>query len=248
MVMSALTKAKTALKVAKEALKKKKTGANVRAAARSTTPKTDKMLPRVTRAQRAKIVRDKRRRAVAAAKNKNAGITAARKPINKAGRELGTPLALAGATLGALPLTKAKTYSVKKGDTLSQIAKREGISLKDIKAANSTIKNLNKINAGQKIKLPRMLLSKNNPYKGMTKAEMAAISKKKPVVKKKMAGGMVKKKIAGGVVKKKKAGGITRAKPKMKMIRAKPKMKMIRAKPKMRMIRAKPKMLRAKPK
>ena len=200
MVMSALTKAKTALKVAKEALKKKTTGANVRAAARSTTPKTDKMLPRVTRAQRAKIVRDKRRRAVAEAKKKNAGITAARKPIKKAGRELGPPLALAGATLGALPLTKAKTYSVKKGDTLSQIAKREGISLKDIKAANSTIKNLNKINAGQKIKLPRMLLSKNNPYKGMTKAEMAAISKKKPVVKKKMAGGVVQKKALGGLV------------------------------------------------
>ena len=100
-------------------------------------------------------------------------------------------------------MAKPKNYSVKSGDTLSQIAKREGISLKDVKAANPNIKDLNKIRAGQKIKLPRMVLSKNTPYKGMTKSEMAALSK----VKKKMAGGMVKKKMAGGVVKKKMAGG-----------------------------------------
>ena len=109
-------------------------------------------------------------------------------------------------------MAKPKNYSVKSGDTLSQIAKREGISLKDVKAANPNIKDLNKIRAGQKIKLPRMVLSKNTPYKGMTKAEMAALSKKKPVVKKKMAGGMVKKKMAGGMVKKKMAGGIVNRK------------------------------------
>tara|TARA_R110002096_G_scaffold422803_1_gene629542 strand:- start:47 stop:1006 length:960 start_codon:yes stop_codon:yes gene_type:complete len=116
-------------------------------------------------------------------------------------------LAVAGAGGVGYSLAKPKNYSVKSGDTLSQIAKREGISLKDVKAANPNIKDLNKIRAGQKIKLPRMVLSKNTPYKGMTKAEMAALSK----VKKKMAGGIVNRKLGGGMVKKKIGGGVVKA-------------------------------------
>ena len=145
----------------------------------------------------------------------------------------------AGGTAAAL---KKKNYSVKSGDTLSQIAKREGVSLKAIKEANPNIKNLNKIRVGQNIKVPRIPRS-SSPYKGMTKSEMAKIGvdkklrggialkkllarkdqtmKSKPkaksaanknAVKKKMAGGVVKKKLGGGMVKKKMAGGIVKKK------------------------------------
>jgi LysM repeat protein len=145
----------------------------------------------------------------------------------------------AGGTAAAL---KKKNYSVKSGDTLSQIAKREGVSLKAIKEANPNIKNLNKIRVGQNIKVPRIPRS-SSPYKGMTKSEMAKIAvdkkllggialkkllarkdqtmKSKPkaksaanknAVKKKMAGGVVKKKLGGGMVKKKMAGGIVKKK------------------------------------
>ena len=45
-------------------------------------------------------------------------------------------------------------YKVKSGDTLSQIAKRMGTSLKALMAANPQIKNANKISVGQSIKIP----------------------------------------------------------------------------------------------
>jgi LysM repeat protein len=123
--------------------------------------------------------------------------------------------------------SKQKGYTIKKGDTLSQIAKKQGITLKAIKEANKGIKDLNKIQAGQKIKLPSKPKSKD-PYAGMTKSEMKklAVDKKllggvalrklmksktktktKTPVKKKLGGGMVKKKMAGGMVKKKILGG-----------------------------------------
>ena len=208
MVMSALTKAKTALKAATKAFKKKTTGANVRDSARSTTPKLDKMLPRATKARQAKIIRDKRKLAAAAAKEKNAGITAARKSVGK-GAAVGAGIGAAGyvASKGKGGAQAASPYTIKRGDTLSQIAKKKGVSLKSLMDANKGIKNANKINSGQKIKIPTSKASKGSVYSGLTKSEMAALSKKKPVVKKKMAGGMVKKKMAGGVVKKKMAGG-----------------------------------------
>ena len=45
-------------------------------------------------------------------------------------------------------------YKVKSGDTLSQIAKRMGTSLKALMAANPQIKNANKISVGQSITIP----------------------------------------------------------------------------------------------
>lgn len=102
-----------------------------------------------------------------------------------------------GAGLGGKALydkaKSAKSYSVKSGDTLSQIAKRRGVTLKDILAANKGIKDPNKIKAGQKIKLPSMYAKPGkpkSPYEGMTKAEMAKMAMKSK------SGGAVKK--AGG--------------------------------------------------
>ena len=208
MVMSAVTKARAALATAKKAFKKRGTPATVRAGARSTTPKLDKMLPSATKARQAKIIRDKRKRLVAEARKKNPGIDAARKGVGK-GAAVGAGLGAAGyvASRGKGGAQAASSYTIKRGDTLSQIAKKKGVSLKSLMDANKGIKNANKINSGQKIKIPTSKASKGSVYSGLTKSEMAALSKKKPVVKKKMAGGRVKKKMAGGVVKKKMAGG-----------------------------------------
>lgn len=68
-------------------------------------------------------------------------------------------------------------YKVKSGDTLSQIAKKNGMSLKALLGANPSIKNANKIRVGQSIKIPStdtMPGSKTkNPYKDIKPAQMA---------------------------------------------------------------------------
>jgi LysM repeat protein len=78
--------------------------------------------------------------------------------------------------------SRNKGYTIKKGDTLSAIAKREGIRLAELKAANKDIKDLNKIRAGQKIKVPGGASIKGTGrsiYEGMSKSEMAKLAKKK---------------------------------------------------------------------
>ena len=49
----------------------------------------------------------------------------------------------------------AGTRTVQKGDTMSAIAQRAGVTLKELKAANPQIEDINKIRPGQKIKLPK---------------------------------------------------------------------------------------------
>jgi len=69
--------------------------------------------------------------------------------------------AAAGVTTGGIALNSLlkevlkdkKTATIKKGDTLSQIAKANGTTLKALKEANPQIKDLNKIRIGQKINL-----------------------------------------------------------------------------------------------
>lgn len=65
---------------------------------------------------------------------------------------------------------------VKSGDTLSQIAKSKGVTLKALLAANPNIKNANQIRVGQSIKIPGAAAGagakSSNPYKGMTKTQM----------------------------------------------------------------------------
>lgn len=54
-------------------------------------------------------------------------------------------------------------YKVKSGDTLSQIAKSMGTTLKALMAANPQIKNANKIKPGQTIKTPTKTTTKTTP-------------------------------------------------------------------------------------
>ena len=72
-----------------------------------------------------------------------------------------------------------KSMKIKSGDTLSQIAKKNNISLRDLLSANPSIKNANQIRVGQSIKLPSTKMTGSsigatrNPYKGMSKQDMA---------------------------------------------------------------------------
>ena len=70
---------------------------------------------------------------------------------------------------------KGGAVKVKSGDTLSQIAKKNGVTLKALLGANPSIKNANKIRLGQSIKLPtNMAGSKSsNPYAGIKRGQMA---------------------------------------------------------------------------
>ena len=96
-------------------------------------------------------------------------------------------------------------YKIKSGYTLSQIAKKKGFTLKQLMAANPSITNANKIRAGANLKLPYAASkvgskkttgatvggsTKQSPYKGMTRTQMAALQKKKP------SSGVKKKKVA----------------------------------------------------
>ena len=91
-------------------------------------------------------------------------------------------------------------YKIKSGDTLSQIAKKRGFTLKQLMAANPNITDANKIRAGANLKLPYAASkvgskkttgatvggsTKQSPFKGMTKTQMADLQpKKKGTVKK----------------------------------------------------------------
>ena len=66
-------------------------------------------------------------------------------------------------------------YKVKKGDTLSQIAKAKGVTLQALLAANPNIKNANQIRVGQSIKMPdtkKMPGAKGGPYGRISQTEM----------------------------------------------------------------------------
>ena len=74
------------------------------------------------------------------------------------------------------------SYKIKSGDTLSQIAKSKGTTLKALMAANPSIKNANRIRVGQSIKIPSGDKS-SNPYKGMTRSEMKGLDSQKQQTK-----------------------------------------------------------------
>ena len=114
----------------------------------------------------------------------------------------------------ALPVkTKSSSVTIKKGDTLSQIAKANGTTLKALKEANPQIKDLNKIRIGQKINLSAKVKDRKSVYQGMSKSEMAAITKRKKggTMKDLSGDGKITKKdilIGRGVIKKKHGGQI----------------------------------------
>lgn len=73
------------------------------------------------------------------------------------------------------------TVTVTKGDTLSDIAKLKGITLRALIAANPQIKNANKIRIGQKINLPEGKVAggtSSNPYRRMSKTQMSMLNHK----------------------------------------------------------------------
>ena len=75
--------------------------------------------------------------------------------------------------------TESSSVTIKKGDTLSQIAKANGTTLKALQEANPGIKDLNKIRIGQKINLSPKVKDRKSVYQGMSKSDMASISKNK---------------------------------------------------------------------
>lgn len=52
-----------------------------------------------------------------------------------------------------------QTYTVKKGDTFSQIAQNVGVSVQDLQKLNPTITNVNRIREGQNINIPTYMFS-----------------------------------------------------------------------------------------
>ena len=90
-------------------------------------------------------------------------------------------------------MMRKKSHKVKSGDTLSQIAKRHGTTLKALLAANPKIEDANKIRVGQRIKLSRPVKGRKSVYQGMSKSAMAEMAKKKSgKVVKKAGGGMTR--------------------------------------------------------
>ena len=89
------------------------------------------------------------------------------------------------------------SYKIKSGDTLSQIAKRRGTTLKALLAANPSIKNANKIRVGQTIKMSKPVKKRKSVYQGLSKSRMSKMAMPK---KKKMYGGKVVKRGKGGSV------------------------------------------------
>jgi LysM repeat protein len=122
----------------------------------------------------------------AAAKQANQSKTMDR--VGKGAAVVGTA-AMASSLLGK----KGGSYSIKSGDTLSQIAKKSGTTLKALLAANPGIKDPNKIRVGQKIKLSAPVQNRKSVYQGMTPKQMAdmAMPKKGGGTVKRMGGGKV---------------------------------------------------------
>ena len=61
-------------------------------------------------------------------------------------------------------------HEVKQGDTLSKIAQEYGVSIEDILAINSEIKNPSMIKVGQKINIPNITISVSMHFDGKTLA------------------------------------------------------------------------------
>ena len=81
----------------------------------------------------------------------------------------------------------SKDYKVKKGDTLSEVARDKGTTVGKIKDANPKVKNLNKITPGQTIKIPMpKVKNRKSVYQDLTKEEM-----KKIQMKQKAGGGLI---------------------------------------------------------
>jgi len=97
--------------------------------------------------------------------------------------------------------SKSKAYSIKSGDTLSQIAKRQGTTLKALLEANPSITNPNKIRIGQKIKISAPVKGRKSVYQGLSKSQMAGMAVKKRATPG-LVGGAVGRRATSQAVKK----------------------------------------------
>jgi peptidoglycan endopeptidase LytE len=52
------------------------------------------------------------------------------------------------------PVPTPEIYTIKKGDTLSKVAKAHGLTIEELLAANPAIKNADRISEGQQITIP----------------------------------------------------------------------------------------------
>jgi LysM repeat protein len=137
-------------------------------------------------------------------KGRLSGVSKKQKKIASAIR-VGVPLAVAASLIPKGDKPKIQTagassggsYKIKSGDTLSQIAKRRGTTLKALLAANPSIKNANKIRVGQTIKMSKPVKKRKSVYQGLSKSTMSKMAMPK---KKKMGGGKVVKRGKGGSV------------------------------------------------
>ena len=131
----------------------------------------------------AKVAARKKKQAEKAAAAKQANQNKTMDKVGKGAAVVGTA-AMASSLLGK----KGGSYSIKSGDTLSQIAKKAGTTLKALLAANPNIKDANKIRVGQKIKLSAPVKNRKSVYQGMTPKQMADMAMPKK------GGGIVKRK------------------------------------------------------
>ena len=98
--------------------------------------------------------------------------------------------------------SKSKSYSIKSGDTLSQVAKRQGTTLKALLAANPSIKDPNRIRIGQKIKMSTPVKGRKSVYQGLSKSRMAGMA-----VKRGAGGAVIRGQLKKAIKKFKDAGG-----------------------------------------
>ena len=83
-----------------------------------------------------------------------APVTPTAKTPAKSTAKADTSKAKADTSKASSKSTSTKTYTVKKGETLSEIAKAHKTTVKAILAANPKVKDANSIQAGQTIHLP----------------------------------------------------------------------------------------------
>lgn len=193
---------KAATTAAKTAIKKAKTKrAQSDAATRTNKMRADKKAAaEPSRGKRTLEMYEKGKADKKAAPAKAAAKKERRRAATAAGAGAGIGAGIL-ASMTQLPKRQKPTSSqtVKTGDTLSGMARRAGVSLKELMAANPSIKNANRIRVGQKIKIPAK--SDKKTYEGMSRSEMRAISMDRedqgdtPFRK----GGMVKKKNYGAI-------------------------------------------------
>jgi len=136
-------------------------------------------------------------------------------------------------------------YKIKSGDTVSQIAKRMGVRIQDIVAANPNIKDVNKIRVGQSLNIPAAKKGDNKgsqgPYGRTSQTEMNMMNRKDDSytrgVRAKMKAGAEtsptpKKAKATKAAKSSATPGMTKAKAMMSLPKSKPDMKAKAAKSK----------------